>query len=307
MCFWRRVPLAIGLVGLVFMAAPLGSPFVRLSAFGAQAQPSVPGTLSVEDADRIKDLKLKALNTTDPQKQLDIYNAILKINPDDPTAITKHDQLQAQIATQAQSTRDHVIAAQDEAARHQLIAEALTAGWAALVEAKRTGEAEPLQRARDQLAKARKYARSGDTDVDRLEKQIAQEASDQRARRIELWAFVGFIVALAVGAIAFVVFRGGRALEMIAGTEPGRVFPLSKETTAIGALAGEVDWAITDPHRKISRRHCEVLRSGRHYFIVDRSTNGTLLNGQRLPAAQAVLLRRGDQIGLAGDILIRFR
>jgi hypothetical protein len=296
---------------LLFAALAAGLPGAAAPARAAQAQPPAPAQtapgLSPEDQKRILDLKVRARSVSDPKKQLEIYETILNINPDDALAITRVEALQKQIADKTESDQKAQIEAEEEKARRQLLSDALRSGMAALVEAKRTGSSEPLTRARDALARARKYANAGDSEVDQLQAQIDQEAENQRTRRIEVWAFIGLLAAAAIGGLLLVLLRRGGALEMIAGPQPGQVFPLKQETTSIGALAGEVDWAISDPHRKISRRHCGILRSGRHFFVVDRSTNGTLLNGQPLRNGEPALLRRGDQIGLAGDVVIRFR
>jgi hypothetical protein len=287
----------------------LGSAHPSSIALQTQAPPGspTPSGLPTEDQKRIHELKLKAQDLTDLQKQLEIYRAILKIDPDDALANSKVETLQKELVEKSDNQREQRLDAEEETARRQRVTQALASGEAAVVEAKRTGRSEPLSRAREARDTARKYARAGDAGVDLLEREIDQETADQRTRHIEVWSFVGLLVAGAVALILLFVFRANRVLEMISGPQPGQMFPLKKASVSIGALAAEVDWAITDPHRKISRRHCDIVRSGRHFFIIDRSTNGTLLNGQPLRSGEAALLRRGDQIGLAGDVVIRFR
>ena len=108
---------------------------------------------------------------------------------------------------------------------------------------------------------------------------------------------------------AFRARKGGgvRQLEMIEGPQPGDAFRLEKETTSLGALAAESDWVIADPARRISRRHCEIARTGRHYFLTDCSSNGTFINGKPAPKGEPVRLRKGDLIALAEDVVVRFR
>jgi hypothetical protein len=308
----RSTRLSVCLCALAFGALSSGlvaavPPMSELRPQPQVTAPAAPG-VSPEDQKRIYDLKLKALDLNDPTKQLEIYREILKINPDDLLAGAKVEALTKQLAEKTDTDRASREEADEASVRRQILATALASGVAAVAEAKKTGTSEPLTRARQSLEKARKAAKPGDPDVDRLDQEVQAEAAAQRTQRIEIWAFIGLLVAGAVGAIVFYVLRVGHVLEMIAGPEPGRVFPLKKQATSIGALAAEVDWAIADPHRKISRRHCEILRSGRHFFVVDRSSNGTLLNRQRLRSNEPALLRRGDQIGLADDeVVIRFR
>lgn len=54
--------------------------------------------------------------------------------------------------------------------------------------------------------------------------------------------------------------------------------------------------------QKISRRHCEVMFNSQvqKYRVTDFSSNGTYVNGSRLPANSPVLLTRGTELAL-GD------
>ena len=49
----------------------------------------------------------------------------------------------------------------------------------------------------------------------------------------------------------------------------------------------------------ISRRHARIDRQGNRFEVVDlESTNGTFVNGRRLPPHQAYILRDGDELRL---------
>jgi pSer/pThr/pTyr-binding forkhead associated (FHA) protein len=58
----------------------------------------------------------------------------------------------------------------------------------------------------------------------------------------------------------------------------------------------------------VSRKHAQITTDSRqNYFITDlNSSNGTLLNGKRLPAGQAVPLPNGAMIEVGRDIVLRF-
>jgi type VI secretion system FHA domain protein len=63
--------------------------------------------------------------------------------------------------------------------------------------------------------------------------------------------------------------------------------------------AAHADWTLSDPNNHVSSIHCEVdYRDGR-YFLTDRSTNGTFINGAAERLSRPVQLRDGDllQIG----------
>src|SRR5210317_749622 len=62
------------------------------------------------------------------------------------------------------------------------------------------------------------------------------------------------------------------------------------------------DWAIPDPQRFLSGKHCRVHKEGNEYYITDTSTNGVFLNGseERLKRDQPVELNAGDKFRI-GD------
>jgi hypothetical protein len=86
-----------------------------------------------------------------------------------------------------------------------------------------------------------------------------------------------------------------RRLEIVEGLGIGRVFDLGMERVTLGTRESDADWVIPDNRRRISRCHCVIVRQGRHYFIADRSTNGTSINGR--PIAGSVAARRQDRPG----------
>lgn len=52
------------------------------------------------------------------------------------------------------------------------------------------------------------------------------------------------------------------------------------------------DWVLSDPERFLSSKHCQVIREGERYFLIDLSTNGTFVNGSPEP------LGRGSRTAL---------
>jgi hypothetical protein len=292
-----RTLLAIGVAGWL-----AGGLVATLRA----AQPPAttpPSTVDEDLKKQTKELKLKALDAEkahDSKKALDLYEQILRIDPDDLTARLQKKEAEAAIEREKSKAVDSF----DKVAQQTGGRRELDAAEAALVEAIRTGGS--LAGAQESLDKARRLL-PGDPSVDPLQRRIDQEISARRWRFWELWGGVGLGVLALAGAMAFYFYRTGRTLEVIEGPQIGQVFVLKNESTVLGALASEVDWAIEDPLRKISRRHCDVLRQGRHYFVVDRSLNGTFLNGRALAKDQPSLLKRGDRIGLGGEVTLRFR
>jgi pSer/pThr/pTyr-binding forkhead associated (FHA) protein len=88
-------------------------------------------------------------------------------------------------------------------------------------------------------------------------------------------------------------------LQVIALDDPqARVFRYDFDADRAQILLGRrggVDVLL--PHAKVSLVHARIERRGADYFLVDDgSTNGTRLNGTRVPAGQRMLLRDGDRI-----------
>ena len=298
------------LLVLAFVCACLTSTLVY-PVFAQQPAPAAGGSaLDAATQQQVTDLKLQAqdaFEAKDLPKALALYKRILRLNPDDPLALKRSEELTEAVAKQTEGDRAHRVDQATQQAAEALTGDRFTRAEDALVDARRTHAAAPLDKARRLLDEARKFARPGDARIDRLQRAVDAEASLQRVAWWELWGSIAFVALVVIAAAVFYMLRSGRRLQVIEGSQIGQIFALQKQSTSIGALASAVDWALEDPSRKISRLHCEVFREGRHYFIVDRSLNGTLLNGRPLQKDEAALLKRGDEVVLGGGVKLRFR
>lgn len=77
-------------------------------------------------------------------------------------------------------------------------------------------------------------------------------------------------------------------------------FDLTKDVTVIGRPDDEMHYypdVEIDLDDAVSRRHAEIIKREDAYSLVDTgSTNGTLLNGEKLPAHEERMLTHGDRI-----------
>ena len=89
---------------------------------------------------------------------------------------------------------------------------------------------------------------------------------------------------------------GGRLVSLF----DGREYTVASGSLVMGRDAG-ADVVVTS--KEVSRRHCEVMATPKGYVIVDSSTNGTFVNGERVRGQR--LLARADVIRL-GDHEFRF-
>ncbi|HLB36288.1 MAG TPA: FHA domain-containing protein [Gemmatimonadales bacterium] len=95
----------------------------------------------------------------------------------------------------------------------------------------------------------------------------------------------------------------GKAREATAGTggrvvslTDGREYVISGASMVFGRDAG-CDVVITD--KNVSRRHAEIMATPKGYVLVDSSTNGTFVNGERIEGQR--LLARADVIRIGND------
>lgn len=93
--------------------------------------------------------------------------------------------------------------------------------------------------------------------------------------------------------MAFIVVNRGNS------EDSGRIFPLTGPLTVLGrrTLQSKPDIELTD--EVVSRRHIEITLRGDKYWLKDLgSTNGTLLNDDRIISGNEYELKHNSRIGL---------
>lgn len=86
------------------------------------------------------------------------------------------------------------------------------------------------------------------------------------------------------------------------GSEGDRVFEFDQARITIGRGRGA---DVRLPHRAVSVRHATIEQSGQGYGLIDHeTTNGTLVQGNRVVAGRAKPLRDGDRIELGGFSIV---
>jgi len=93
--------------------------------------------------------------------------------------------------------------------------------------------------------------------------------------------------------LLILVSPDGRAIEVRDGDVVGR--------TVVGR-------EVLDIHEEVSRRHAQFVRSEGAWFVIDlNSSNGTFLDGKRVPPRERVPLRNGQQIKISPVFLATLR
>ncbi len=81
----------------------------------------------------------------------------------------------------------------------------------------------------------------------------------------------------------------------------GQEFSLERPVVSIGRGA---DNDICLREQGVSRHHARLQRNPQGWLLTDLgSTNGTYVNGQRMPGHEAYLLRSGDRVRIGGSLL----
>lgn len=81
----------------------------------------------------------------------------------------------------------------------------------------------------------------------------------------------------------------------------GEEIPLKKEIFVIGKDADSVDYVIYG-NTTVSRKHAEIIKRGRHYFICDKgSTNKTYVEGKEIRPEEFVEIHNGTRIKISNE------
>jgi hypothetical protein len=122
--------------------------------------------------------------------------------------------------------------------------------------------------------------------------------------------FMVLLVAGMLTGLYFLLRTREWLLEGVDGPYQEKVFPLDKDEIKIGALGppnGECDLVIRDAGHRISPLHCLIVRSGRHWYLMNESTNGTMINNEEVEKGNMVRLRRGDRLSFADEAVLVLR
>jgi pSer/pThr/pTyr-binding forkhead associated (FHA) protein len=106
----------------------------------------------------------------------------------------------------------------------------------------------------------------------------------------------GAVAAARKGGAAVVGMTNGRLVSLT----DGREYAIGTGRAVIGR---EADCDVVLDSKSVSRKHCEIMSTDKGYLLVDLSTNGTFVNGEKVPGQR--ILARADVIRV-GDHDLRF-
>ena len=267
-------------------------------------------TTAQKDADaqatkqQVASLMGQALSSNDAQQQQNLYGQVIQLDPSNPNAMQGYKEAQAKLLQQQSVDAQANTKQHDAESREQQTNNALVTAQSAFL-------AGHLSEASRGLSVAERL--SPDNPLVRELRNRINVAQSVRSRFLIIGSGVG-LLALLSGFLLW--FRRRRqkkspALEVINGLDEGKIYPIDKDQTRVGAVLQDGgqknDIVIRDVDHAISRFHCEIVRQNGQLYLQDlNSSNGTRLNGTRLKPGVPELLRKGARIKLAEVVELRF-
>ncbi len=252
----------------------------------------------------VASLMSQALASTDAQQQENLYGQVIQLDPANPNAMQGYKEAQARLQQQQSAAAQTASRQQDAQSRDQQTNAALVTAQGAFLGGH-------LSEASNALSVAERLS-PGNPLVRELRMRIGN-AQSLRSRLFFLGGGVGLLALLSTLALWLRRRRQQKnpALEVTSGLDTGRIYPIEKDQTRIGAVPQDGgqknDIVVRDVEHAISRFHCEILKRNGQLYLQDlNSSNGTRLNGERLKPGSPELLRKGSRIKLAETVELRF-
>jgi hypothetical protein len=149
-----------------------------------------------------------------------------------------------------------------------------------------------------------------DPEAQSLQRDIDNMRDKEKTLFVLEIVFMVLLVAGMLTGLYFLLRTREWLLEGIDGPCQEKVFPLDKDEIRIGALGppnGECDLVIRDGTHRISPLHCMLVRSGRHWYLMNETANGTMINDEEVEKGNMVRLRKGDRLSLADEAVLVLR
>lgn len=265
------------------------------------------GGLSSQDRQRVAQLMSQALKSQDPQQQMDLYDQVVGIDPNNSAAMQGYKEAQAKEAALQQQTQQQQTQTQTQAVnadeRDRQVTDSLAAAQSSFLMGN-LKDADMFLKAAEHLAPDNPLARDLRSRVD--------AAFSLRHRLIFLGSAAGILAILGGGALFWRMRRGVRfpVLEVVQGLDQGRVYPVDRDVVRIGGIAQDGgqknDIVVRDVEHMVSRFHCQVRKKEGNIYLVDtNSSNGTKVNGTIAMPNQPILLRKGSKIALGGSTVLQ--
>lgn len=307
--------------GIIHAAAPTPPPSTTAAADTSPVAPqstsiaaqtaqiaAALGTPTPQARQQVAQLMSQALKTDDPQQQMQLYDQVVRIDPNNAAAVQGYKDAAAKAAAQQQQQQQQQNQAQQQevsaSQRDRQVSDSLTAAQSSFL----NGD---LKQADKSLIVAERLA--PDNPLARDLRSRINAALSLRHRLFFLCSGAGILALFGAGGLFWRSKRRIRfpVLHVVQGLDQGRLYPVDRDVVRIGGIAQDGtqknDIVIRDVEHMISRFHCEVRKKDGNFFLVDtNSSNGTKVNGEPARPSQPVALRKGAKIDLGGSTVLRF-
>jgi hypothetical protein len=257
---------------------------------------------------KVAQLMSQALKTGDPERQMQLYDQVVRIDPNNAAAVQGYKDAAGRVAALQQQQQEQQNLAQQQhltaSERDRQISDSLAAAQSAFLGGN-------LKQADSSLKVAERLAPSNPVARDLRSRIVAMLSL--RRRLVFLGSGGGILSLLGVSGLLWRWRRQVRVpvLQVVQGLDQGRLYPVDRDVVRIGAIAQDGglknDIVVRDVEHMISRFHCEVHKRDGSFMLVDtNSSNGTNVNGEPLRPNQPVVLRKGAKIELGGSAILQF-
>jgi len=270
----------------------------------------VPGPVWAQEApaaspsDQEKQLLAKMLDPkTPPEEELKLAIAVLELDPNNQSALHCRDQANDKIKEKEKEASERQQAEKKDR-------ENKAEGNKLLDQAQNAVAAGNLPLASELLNQAKQRGVTGEK-LDTVESAYNLKVPSRLPQlRYLLAGGATVVVGALVGVLVWLKRKKAPYLELRDGRRKGTRYPIEQEITNIGAVEeyGDTrnDIVIQDKLGAVSRLHCQIrIKDGKTYLVDCNSSNGTYLNGQRIPPRRLVPLKNGAEIDLAHSSKMR--
>jgi len=309
------IPAGVG--GVVKPLPPVAQPSVAaVAAPGSTATDTAAQTAQIAAAlgvptpqarSQTAGLISRAVKSDDPQEQMQLYDQVIKIDPNNSAAIQGYKEAQQKLEQEQQQQAQQQQASQTQQAKE---GEAEKQLQSSLASAEASFLGGHIRDANSSLLIAERIAPSNPM-VSDLRSRINAAMSLRR----RLYFTGGAVGLAALFGGGFFLFRRRRSskhpvLEVLQGLDQGRKYPLDRDVVRIGAVVQDGgqknDIVVRDVEHLVSRFHCELIRRDGRLLLKDmNSSNGTKVNGEAVLPGRSIPLKRGARIDLGGTVVLR--
>ena len=259
-----------------------------------------------QKSQKVATILQQALNSPSPEQQVQLYDQILQLDPNNQVAFNARKDAQAKIDAQRAKTAEETAAQQKKEASEEQNRQTLNDSLQKAESAFLTGN---ISQAEQSLSIAERVAPENPA-----VKALRQRVDAARNRGVSVLALAGAGAgALVVAGLAWLLLAGRKKdpyIEIVNGLDKGKKFNVDQEVTALGAIpedgGAKNDIVLRDVERMVSRFHAQVLfKDGKLYVVDLGSSNGTSVDKKRVAARYPVPLKNGSRINFGGTCTVK--